>query len=77
MCLFLTQFLQGRDPVLVSVVIRDGGYAATHQGVRQRLHGHLGGIQSTDQGLETLVGERRLPAIQLYDPEEGQMSKLK
>lgn len=68
---FLTQLLQGRDPVLVSVVLRDGGDASTHQALRQRLHGHLGRIQSTDQSLETLVGERRLPAVQLYDPGEG------
>lgn len=67
-CVFLTKLFQGRDPVLVSVVLTDGGDAATHQGVRQRLHGHLRRIQSTDQGLKTFVGKRRLPAIQLYDP---------
>lgn len=72
----LTQLLQGRDPVFVSVVLSDGGDTATHQGVRQGLHRHLRRIQSTDQGLETLVGERRLPAIQLYDPGEGQRQGL-
>lgn len=30
---FLTQLLQGRDSVLVSMVLRDGGDTATHQGV--------------------------------------------
>lgn len=69
---FLTQLLQGRDSVLVSMVLRDRGDAATHQAFRERLHRHLRRIQSTDQGLETLVGERRLPPIELYDSGEGQ-----
>lgn len=70
--LFLTQLLQGRDPELVAVVLRDGGHTAAHERVRQRLHRHLRRIESTDQGLETLVGERRLRTIQLYNPGEGQ-----
>lgn len=68
---FLTQLLQRRHPILVSVVFRNRGHTSTHEGVRQSVHGHLGWIHSTDQGLETLVGERRLPAIELYDPGVG------
>lgn len=68
---FLTQLLQGRDPVLVPMILRDGGDTASHQAVRQSLHGQLGRVQATDQGLETLVGERRLAAIELDNPEGG------
>lgn len=70
---FLTQLLQGWNAVLVPVVLGDGGDTASHQTVGQRLHWQLGGVQAADQGLETLVGEGGLAAIQFDDSEgEGQ-----
>lgn len=30
---YLTKLLQGRDPILVSVVLQDGGYAVRHEAV--------------------------------------------
>ena len=71
---YLTQLLQGWDPIFFLVVLGDGSDTATHQCVWQSLHGHLRWVQATDQGLETLVGERRLPSIQLYDPWKEQIS---
>lgn len=71
MVCFLTQLLQRRDAVLFPVVLRDGRDAAAHQRVRQRLHRHLGRVQPAYQRLETLVGERRLSAVQLDDPSDG------
>lgn len=68
---FLTQLLQGRNTVLVPMVLGDRGDAASHQTVGQRLYWQLGGVQAADQGLETLVGKGRLAAIQLDDSVEG------
>lgn len=68
---FLTQLLQGRNTILVPMVLGDGGDAATHQTVGQRIYWQLGGVQAADQGLETLVGERRLAAVKLDDSVKG------
>lgn len=65
---YLTKLLQGRDPILVSVVLQDGGYAVRHEAVWQSLHRHLRRIQATDQCLEALVGKRGLATVQLYNP---------
>lgn len=64
----LTQFLQGGDPELVVVFVRQRCSAFSHDLSRDGLCRHLHRLHVTNEGLEPLVGERRLTPIQLYDP---------
>lgn len=66
-----TQLLQGGHPKLVVMVIQYGSGAAPHDVGRDDLSGHLNRLHAADERLEALVGQRRLTAIQLYDPGEG------
>lgn len=68
----LTQFLQGGDSELFVVVVRQRRGAFAHDLGCDGLHWHLHWIHAADEGLEPLVGERRLTAIQLYDPVNNQ-----
>lgn len=66
--LLLTELLQGGNPELVIMVIGQRRAALPHDVGRDGLCRDLHCLHTTDEGLEPLVGERRLTPIQLYDP---------
>lgn len=72
----LTQLLQGGNPKLVIMVVRQWCSASSHDVRRNGLSRHLHRFHATDEGLEPLVGKRGLTPIQLYDP-VGTQKELK
>lgn len=66
----LTQFLQGGNPKLVIVVVRQRRSAFSHDFSRDGLGRQLYWIHTADESLEPLVGEGGLTSVQLYDPEK-------
>lgn len=59
----LTELLQGGDPILVIMVIRQRRCAFSHDFCSDGLGWHLHRLHTTDEGLKPLVGERRLTPI--------------